>query len=323
MELTNARVLVAGGAGFVGSNLIPRLVDRGARVRATIYRRDPIHPHPAVEYVRADLEQPGDCERVCRDMDIVVVAAANSSGAGVMATTPLVHLTPNVIMNARLLEAAYAAGVRRLVFISSNTVYPLTDFPVRESDVTHEFYETYFIVGWMKRFSEIMCEMYSSRIKRPMTTIVLRPGNMYGPYDKFGWKTSKVIAALVRRVVERHDPIEVWGDGRDLKDFIYVDDFVEGMLLALEKLDGHETLNIASGQPVTIREVLDTLMRVEGCPATRVRYDETKPTMIPKRLIDIAKARDLLGFRPAVSLEEGLRRTAQWYRHEGCRHIED
>lgn len=323
MKLAGANVLVTGGAGFIGSNLVPKLIEYGARVRATLYRRQPLLKPPAVEYVQADLERAEDCARVCRDIDLVVLAAANSSGAAVMAQAPLVHLTPNVIMNARMLEAAYAAGVKKVLFISSNTVYPLTDFAVKETDVTNEFYETYFIVGWMKRFSEIMCEMYSKRIKKPMQTIILRPANIYGPCDKFDWKKSKVIAALIRRVVERHDPIEVWGDGRDLKDFIFIDDFIQGLLLALEKIDGFETVNIASGQPVTIREVLDLLLRVDDYTEARVQYDVTKPTMIPKRLMDTSKARALLGFQANTSLKDGLRWTVEWYRHEGRNLVAD
>jgi GDP-L-fucose synthase len=323
MELTNANILVTGGAGFIGSNLVPQLAQQGARVRATLYRREPVSKEPSVEYVRADLENANDCARVCQDMDMVVLTAANSSGAAVMAQTPLVHLTPNVVMNARMLEAAYAAGVKKALFISSNTVYPLTDFAVKETDVTNEFYETYFIVGWMKRFSEIMCEMYSQRIRKPMQTIILRPANIYGPHDKFDWKKSKVIAALIRRVVERHNPIEVWGDGRDLKDFIYIDDFIQGLLLALLKIERFETINIASGRPVTIREILELLLRVDSYSDARVEFDSTKPTMIPVRLMDATKAQDKLGFHANTSLEEGLRRTLNWYRNVGSRLVED
>ena len=144
-----------------------------------------------------------------------------------------------------------------------NTVYPLTDFPVKESDVTNNFYESYHIVAWMKRFTEIVCEMYSNRIKEPMKTIVVRPGNLYGPYDKFDWEKSKVIPAIMRRAIERHDPFEVWGDGMDLKDFLYIDDYIDGMLLAMEKLDDFQPINIANGQAVTIRDVLKEILIIK------------------------------------------------------------
>jgi GDP-L-fucose synthase len=323
MNLFGLNVLVTGGAGFIGSNLVSKLIDKGARVRTTLYRRQPIEKHPSAEYMLTDLERAEDCAHACQGMDVVVLAAANSSGSAVMAQTPLVHLTPNVIINARMLEAAYAAGVKKVLFISSNTVYPLTDFAVKESDATNEFYETYFIVGWMKRFSEIMCEMYSTRIKMPIQTIVLRPGNIYGPYDKFDWKKSKVIAALIRRVVERQNPIEVWGDGYDIKDFIYIDDFIQGLLMAIEKIDGFDTINIASAKPVTIREILEVILRVDGFNDARVQFDSTKPTMIPKRMIDTSKAIDMLGFHATTSLEDGLRQTIAWYRSQGYQFVED
>jgi len=236
MMLAGNNVLVIGGAGFIGSNLVNRLVVDSARVRATLHERAPYARNARAEYVRCDLLQPEDCARACTDMDYVFLCAANTSGAAVMETTPLVHLTPNVIMNARMLEAAYAAGVCKTLFISTNTVYPVSDQPVRETDVTNEFFEKYFIVAWMKRFSEIMCEMYASKIKKPMQTVVVRPANVYGPMDDFARETSHVLPALIRRVVERHDPITVWGDGRDVKDFIYVDDLVQGLLLAMHRI---------------------------------------------------------------------------------------
>jgi len=140
MELTGNNILVTGGAGFIGSNLIPRLVAAGAQVRATLFHRDPPQPVAGAEYVRADLENAKDCARACEGIEWVVLTAANSSGAAVMASTPLVHLVPNLVMNARMLEAAYTAGVKKVLFLSSNTVYPLTDFPVKESDAGFEFY---------------------------------------------------------------------------------------------------------------------------------------------------------------------------------------
>ncbi|MBI4855218.1 MAG: NAD(P)-dependent oxidoreductase [Acetobacterium woodii] len=311
---SDKNILVTGGAGFVGANLVKRLAELGANVRATLHKKKAVIKDDRIEYVQCDLQKPEDCAKVCHEMDYVFLCAANTSGAAVMEKTPLVHLTPNLIMNALMLEAAYAAGVKKVLFISTNTVYPVTDYPVKEGDVTNEFFEKYFIVAWMKRFSELMCEMYATRIKTPMQTVIIRPANIYGPLDDFEWGTSHVLPALIRRVVERHDPISVWGDGRDIKDFIYIDDVVEGLLLAMEKINGFDVINIASGNQYVLSDLLEQMLRLDGYDNANIVYDASKPTMIPKRLIDPSKANVLLGFKAKTPIEEGLKKTIDWYR---------
>jgi GDP-L-fucose synthase len=307
-------ILVTGGAGFVGANLVKRLVTEGASVRATLHQKGAVIQDDRIEYVTCDLLNPTDAHRVCQGMDYVVLCAAVTSGAAVIEKTPLVHLTPNLIMNAQMLEAAYAAGVQKLLFISSNTVYPVTDYPVKEEDANYDFYEKYYIVGWMKRFSEIICEMYATKIKNPMDTVVIRPANIYGPLDDFDWETSHVLPALIRKVVERKDPIPVWGDGKDLKDFIYIDDFIEGLLLSMTNVKGFDELNIASGKQYVLRDLLEIIIRIDGYENARIEYDATKPTMIPKRLIDPSKAEKLLGFKANTSIEQGLKETIRWFK---------
>jgi GDP-L-fucose synthase len=312
--LEGKNCLVTGGAGFVGANLIKRLLDIGANVRATLHKKGPVIQDNRIDYVRCDLLMPDDSVRVCEGMDYVFLFAAVTSGAAVMEKTPLAHLTPNLVMNARMLEAAYAAGVRKVLFPSSNTVYPVGDNSMREEDCTNSFFEKYFIVAWMKRFSELICEMYSTKIKNTLDTVVVRPANIYGPLDDFEWETSHVLPALIRRVVERHDPIQVWGDGSDIKDFIYIDDFVEGVLLAMEKIKGHDVVNIASGNQYQLNELLSLIAQLDGYTDVRIEYDTTKPTMIPKRLIDPTKAAQLLGFEATTPIDEGLKKTIDWYR---------
>jgi GDP-L-fucose synthase len=307
------RVLVTGASGFIGTNLVQKLTSFGAIVRGATHENAPQEVLSGVEYPSYDLLEMENCFKATKDMDYVFMAAANSSGAAVMETTPLVHLTPNVVMNSQMLAASYENKVKKFCFISSNTVYPLTDFAVKEDDVTNEFYEKYFIVGWMKRFSEIMCEMYSNKIKNPMETLVVRPGNLYGPFDKYTWTESKVIAALVRRAIEKHDPFEVWGDGLDLKDFLYIDDFTEGMLLAFAKSEHFMPINIASGIPVTIREVLSIILEKAGHDEAQVKFDSTKPTMIPKRMIDISKMQLLTNWSPKTNMTDGISKTIEWY----------
>lgn len=310
----NKKVLVAGGAGFVGTNLILKLLEKGAKVRATIHKSPPQIKNSKVEFVKVDLTKKSDCKKVVEGADLVFMCAANTSGASVIETTPLVHVTPNVIMNSLILEAAHKAGVKKFLFISSNTVYPLTDYAVKEDDVNYSLYEKYFPVGWMKLFTEKMCEMYSTKIKNSMTTIIARPGNIYGPFDDFDWESSHVIPALIRKVVERHNPLEVWGTGRGIKDFIYVEDLVEGLILAMEEINHFDQINIGGGKPITIRQVLKAIIKADNFKNPEIIFNSSKPTMIPVRLININKAQKKLGFIPKISLQEGIKKTVDWYR---------
>lgn len=308
------KVLVAGGAGFIGSNLILKLLEAGANVYAADMKEKPQIKDKNFWYLRADFLKKEDCAKAVAGMDYVFMCAANTSGAAVMEKTPLVHVTPNIIMNSQMLEASYAAGVKKFLFISSNTVYPALDTPVKETDMRYgDVFHKYYFVAWMKQFSEVLCEMYT-KVKNPMKTVVVRPANSFGPYSDFEWETSHVIPALIRKVVERHDPIEVWGDGKDIKDFIYVEDLVQGMLLAMEKLETFEPVNLATGKPTTVRDILQHVLKIENNENAKVVFDASKPTMIPKRLIDPTKAKAILGFEATTPLEEGLRKTVAWYK---------
>lgn len=314
--LNGVKVLVAGGTGFIGANLLVRLLSRGCCVRATLHKRPAVIKNDAIEYMQADLTVMEDCRRVVEGVDFVFMCAANTSGAAVMATTPLVHVTPNVVMNAQMLEAAYFAKVRKFLFISSSATYPPTgDRPVREDELLDgEPYEAYYSVGWMKRYSEILCRIYALKLAQPMPTVVIRPSNVFGPHDDFDFRTSHMMAALIRRVVERHHPLEVWGTGEDIKDHIFIDDFLEGMLLAFERSSDYLAVNIASGQGYSVKQILRMILEVDGYPDAEVQFDPSKPTMIPIRLVDTSLAKERLGFQARTSLREGIRRTVEWYR---------
>lgn len=314
------KVLVCGGAGFMGTNMVLALLERGARVRATLHESAAQIEDERVDWVRCDLGTAEGCLKAVEGCDLVLNCAASTSGASAIQNTPLVHVTPNVIINTLLLDACYQAKVKKVLFVSSNTVYPDLDHAVEEAEMmSGEPYGKYFPVASMKRFGETLAQIYSEKIPEPMPVVVVRPGNLYGPYDDFAWGSSHVLPALIRKCVERMDPFEVWGDGKDVKDFLYIDDFVEGALGALESIDGFDPINIASGQESVLNDVLQLILKVDGYSDAKLQYNADKPTMIPKRLIDVSKAKRQLGFEPGVPLEEGLRRTVAWYRKKtGC-----
>lgn len=316
MDFTGKKVLIAGGAGFIGTNLGLALASQGARLRLTTHEKPLQATFSGAETVALDLRRPEDCARAVEGMEYVFLCAAHTSGAAVIRTTPLVHITPNVLINTLMLEAAHRAGVQRFCFISSGAAYPPTDSrPVAEPEMFDgDPHDVYFAAGWMKRYAEVLCRTYAEKIPSPMPTVVVRPSNVYGPYDKYDFAVSHVTAALIRRVVERHSPLEVWGSGEDIRDLVYVDDFIEGLLAAFAAPRPYLAVNICAGKGHSVKQILQAILEVDGYAKADVRYDPSRPSTIPVRLMDNGLARRELGFEAKTSLEEGLRRTIEWYR---------
>jgi len=312
------KILVAGATGFLGTAISKRLLAQGALVRATHYTRQPAYHHANLEWMPANFEEYADCAKATEGVDYVFMCSANTSGAAVMALTPLVHVTPNVSMNARILEAAHRAGAKKFLFISSGSAYPDLgeDYPLKEEDMFKgDPPPVYYPVGWMKRYAEILCRTYAEKIPtRPMSTVVIRPSNVYGPGDKWDFAKSHVTAAQMRRVIERHAPIQVWGDGSDVRDLIYIDDFLDGLFKAFEKPDQFLTVNIASGNAHSVKEIVQTAIKVDGYTDADVQFDITKPRTIGKRMFDTTFAQEYLGFKATTTLEDGFAKTINWYR---------
>jgi GDP-L-fucose synthase len=316
LKLKGLRVLVAGASGFIGSHLAKRLSAEGARVRASHFSRPLRIEEDGLEVIQADLRDMDSCRNAVDGMDVVFMCAAVTSGAAAIRQTPLIHVTPNVVMNTQMMAAAYEAGVRRFVFISTGAVYPSVGArPVREDEVLDgDPYDAYFPAAWMKRYAEILCQTYAERIDPPMSTVVVRPSNIYGPLDKFDFATSHMTAALIRKVIERHRPIEVWGTGEDVRDLIYIDDFIEGLVRAAGVPDAHFVANICSGRGYSVRDILQTALAVDGCDDAEIRLQPDQPSTIPILLMDESRARNRLDFTATTTLEDGLRRTMAWYR---------
>lgn len=310
------KVLVTGGSGFIGVNLISKLLFLGAMVSATIHKKPPVLNDGRIKYLKCDLLVMDDCRKIVKGMDYVFMCAANTSGAAIIATTPLVHVTPNIIMNAQMLEAAYNAKVRKFVWLSSNAAYPPTGSrPVKEEEMFDgDPYDAYFGAGWMKRYTEILCRLYSEKLRNTMATVVLRPSNIYGPYDDFDLATSHMMAATIRKVIERQNPIKVWGTGDDIRDLIYIDDFIDAVILATERIETYNPVNIGYDRGYSVKEILQMCIDIDGFTDAVVEYEPSKPSMIPVRLIDVEKAKKLLDFKARTDIREGIRKTMEWYK---------
>jgi len=312
----NNKVLVTGSQGLVGSHLVERLVKEDAKVTATWHDKFyDDYALPEVTYLRVDLRNPEDCKKICENQDYVFLVSANTSGAATMAKTPLVQVTPNIIMNSQMLEAAYFAGVKKFMWLSSTTGYPDQGelFTYEDDMFKGNPHDKYFAVGWMKRYTEVLCRLYSEKLTPRMPCIVLRPTNIIGKRDKFDPQRSHVLPALIRKVVERKRPLEVWGDGTEVRDFVYVTDMVNAMILAMEKLDGYDPINIGMGKTYTVNEILNIILKADQWYDAEIVYNKTMPTMIPKRIVDVSKAKRLLGWEAKVDIETAIKEIINWY----------
>ena len=243
----NKRILITGVSGFIGKNLVHSLLNQGANISGTYLNNKPSFKKK-IKLFKVDLRLLKNCKKVCKNIDYIFMCSANSSGAQIIEKKPLNHLTPNILMNTLMLEAAYSNKVKKFCFISSSTVYPNIKKKISEKDVNYQFFKKYYIVGWMKLFSEKLCQMYSKEIEKPMQTLVVRPSNLYGPHDKFDKEKAKVVPSLIRKVAEKNFPIEIWGDGNDLKDFIFIDDFIDALLKIFKSKNEGGPINISYGK---------------------------------------------------------------------------
>jgi len=310
------KVLVTGGTGFVGTHIVQELLGQGAKVRVPVHTRPLIVRDPRIEAVPADLTKQDDCVDAARGMDYVFHAAGAVAAAGVMASNPMSAITANLILTAQVLQAAWTAGVERILIFSSSTAYPAADYPIKEEELWGgPTYPFYFGYGWMRRYFERLGEFVASKSK--VRVAIVRPTAVYGRWDNFDLKTGHVIPALIRKAVDRIDPYEVWGNGDEVRDFLHVSDLARGCLLMLEKHADCDPVNIGYGRTMTIKEIVRTILRAAGYAEARIVFDTSKPSAIPFRMVDITKARRELGFEPRISLEDGLKDTVEWYMTSG------
>ncbi len=310
------KVLVCGATGFIGRNIAEKLALRDEfDVHGTYCCSEP-YAHPGLTMVQADLTDKEDVDRVVQGTDILIQAAATTSGSRDIVTKPYYHVTDNAVMNSYLFRSAFDHSVSHVIFFSCTVMYPSSDIPLRECDFdpAQEIFPNYFGVGWTKVYVEKMCEFYSRLGDTRFTAI--RHSNIYGPHDKFDLERSHVFGATMTKVMSAPEKgnIMVWGTGEEARDLLYVSDLVDFVDRAMEKQNTpFELCNVGSGEAVSISDLVKKVIACSG-KDLGIEHDLTKPTIKTSLCLDTTKARDLLGWQPRVTLEEGIRLTMEWYR---------
>ncbi len=307
MNLAEKRIVITGGAGFLGHFLVEALRARGCTQIVIPRRRD------------YDLTQRAAVDRLYADArpEVVYHLAAEVGGIGANRENPGRFFYANMAMGLHLIEAAREHRLQKFIQVGTICAYPKhTPPPFHESDLWNGYpEETNAPYGVAKKALLVMLQAY--RAQYGLSGIYLLPVNLYGPRDNFDLRTSHVIPALIRKCVDAQHTgrreIEVWGTGNVTREFLYVEDCAEALVLAGERYDGPEPVNVGVGKEISIRDLVARISGLTGFDG-QVRWDHNKPDGQPRRCLDVSRARELFGFTARIPFDDGLRRTIDWYR---------
>ena len=310
------KILVCGATGFIGRNMaehFAKLPD--FEVYGTYWQTEPLE-NPNIRMVEADLTNKGDVARVVEGKDIIIQAAATTSGAKDIVEKPYYHVTDNALMNSLLLRAAFEHNVAHFIFFSCTVMYQPSGTALSEDDfdANQELLPKNFGVGWTKVYIEKMCEFYS-RIGNTKYTVI-RHSNIYGPYDKYDLEKSHVFGATLTKVMTapENGKVVVWGEGTEARDLLHVADLVDFVEVTILKQESKFKLYTAGlGQAISVTELVKKVIKHSGENLT-ISYDTSKPSIKTSLFLDCSKAKQELGWEPKISLDEGIEKTMAWYK---------
>ena len=264
--------------------------------------------------VQCNLTKKKETDKVIRGKDIIIQAAATTSGAKDILAKPYIHVNDNAIINSMVTRSAYDYNVKHVIVFSCSVMYQSSKKPLKETDFnpSADIYPNYFGAGWMKVFVEKMCEFYSKLGKNKYTLI--RHSNIYGPDDKFDLEKSHVLAASVNKIIScKNNKVIIWGDGKEERDLLFISDLINFVDLTIKKQKNkYELYNVGSGQLISINKLIEKIIKISGKKITAIN-DLTKKSLRTFVCLNCNKAKKELQWYPKVSLENGIKKTIDWY----------
>ena len=308
------KILICGASGFIGRNIFETFrLNQNFEVHGTYLNQQPVNIKPWVQNLyRVDLTNTDNARTLTAGMDVVIHAAAKTDGAETVNKNPAGYFPDNIRINTNVIQAACENKVGHLVFMSCPVMYPHTSKPLNEDGANiYNVYPPYFFGARVKVLAEDLCKFFSGITDTKFT--IVRHCATYGPYDKFG-ANGHACPAIIAKVIKSTDgTLTLNGNGLEKRDLLYISDLVRFIEMAIERQVGqYEIFNVGLGKSVSITTLAEKIIEASGKQIT-VQYDLTKQNMATDMMLDIAKAEKLIGWKPGISLEEGLRRTLDWY----------
>ena len=307
------KILICGATGFIGKNITLGLSkNKNYKIHAVRFKRPAYKTSSNVKWHKADLRNPDSVEKLIKGMDIVIQAAATTSGSKDIVSKPYIHVTDNAVINSYMFRSCFTHKVKHFIFPSCTVMYPSSKKATKESDFNGRIIDKYKGAGETKVYLEKIANFYSMLGNTKCT--IIRHSNIYGPHDKYDLDKSHVFGATITKVMRAKKTLEVWGSGEEIRDFLYAEDLVEFVKKSIQKQKKqYEIYNCGSGKPVTVKELCEKIIKISE-KDIQIKFNKSKPSIPFNLYLNCSKAKKDLSWKPNTSINDGIRMTIEWWK---------
>lgn len=307
-------ILILGATGFIGRNILESFIKSKNNITAVFHKRKPYLVAKNLKWIKGDLRNLKFCKKITLNQDIVIQAAATTSGAKDILNQPYIHVTDNAVINSYLLEACYENFVKKFVFFSCTVMYQNSKKPLKEKNFNpnNKIYAKYFGVANTKLFVEKMCSFYSEFRRTKFT--VIRHSNIYGPHDKYDLNKSHFFGATINKVMKSRNNILIWGKGSEKRDMLYVDDLIDFVKKSIRFQKRYfEIYNCGYGKAYSVLEIVKKIIKASE-KKLLINHDLSKPSLNTSLSLNCEKAKKELNWKRKTYLDKGILKTLSWYK---------
>ena len=311
IEKKNSKIMILGATGFIGKN-IALYFSKKFKIKATYNKKVPFKNNN-IQWIKCDLKSTKQINNLFNNVDIVINAAAVTSGVKDIIDRPHIHVNDNGLMNINILKEIFKNNnIKHYIFFSCTVMYQSSNRKQDEQKFNYQIIDKYFGVGWTKVYIEKLCKFYSNFLNTKFTMI--RHSNIYGPYDKFDLEKSHVLGATISKVMKAEKEITIWGRGNEIRDFLYISDLIKFVELVIKKQKKkYEIYNCGSETGIKILDLAKLIIKITG-RSIKIKRNVTAPTIKFNLVVDCKKAKNEIGWKSKVSLSEGIKKTLIWWK---------